>query len=153
MKHSLFYYWLLYLKCIGLAAPKRERMQNISRHYGVPKVAQNCKKPVLKVLQNLIFFLRLSAKFTSCPPNFLSLNVQIRNTIFTACKWCKIFKYYVNNMVTSCNTCQKEEKYWSLVKYVICAVLTQFQFCHIFTHCFRQNLISRFSELTKNRLL
>ena len=43
---------------------------------------------------------------------FLPLNVQItlKNTIFTACKWSKLCKYYVNSMVISCITCQKEEK-------------------------------------------
>ena len=62
----------------------------------------------------------------------LSLGVQIRNNleniILIACKLCKLFQYYVNSMVTSCSTCQKEEKECTLVKYVIYAVLPQFQF-------------------------
>ena len=33
-----------------------------------------------------------------------------KNTIFTLCKLCKLCKHYVNSMVISCSTCQKDEK-------------------------------------------
>ena len=57
---------------------------------------QSCKKRVLRVLQNLIFLI-FSAKFVQYSTKFLSLNMQIwnnfKNTIFTACKGCKLCKY------------------------------------------------------------
>ena len=71
-------------------------------------------------------FHRLSAKF-------LSLNMQIRNnfknTILTANKTCKLCNYYVNSLVISCSTCWKGEKDCTVVNYVTCAFLPQFQFC------------------------
>ena len=38
-------------------------------------------------------------------------------------------KYYVNGMVISCSTCQKEEKECIWVKYLIYTVLSKFQTC------------------------
>ena len=59
-------------------------------------------------------FKRFSAKYVHFFAKFLSLNVKIRNNlkniIFIACKWCKLSKYFVNNMVISCSTCQKKKK-------------------------------------------
>ena len=46
---------------------------------------------------------KLSAVFVNISAKFGFLNMQIRNNfknvIFIACKWFKIFKYYVNSMV------------------------------------------------------
>ena len=54
--------------------------------------------------------------------------VQIRNNLknvfFIAFKLCKIYKYYVNSLVISYSTCQKEEKECFLVKYLIHPVLS-----------------------------
>ena len=59
------------------------------------------------------------------PPNFVFLDMQARNNfqnvIFIACKWCKISKYNVSSMIISCSI-------W--VRYLIYAVLSQFQICH-----------------------
>ena len=67
---------------------------------------QSCKQWVLRVLR----FGRQIALYSA---KFKSLNVQIwnnfNNTIFTACKWCKLFKYYANSMVLSCSTCQRRK--------------------------------------------
>ena len=56
-------------------------------------------------------FFRFSAKFADFSAKFRFLDVQIRNNleyiIFIACNICK---YYVNSLVISCSTCQKEEK-------------------------------------------
>ena len=57
----------------------------------------------------------------------MQIRSNLKNTIFTACKWCKWCKYYVNSMVISCSTCTKGEQECTLVKYVICAVLSRFQ--------------------------
>ena len=57
---------------------------------------------------------KTSAKFVKFSAKLESLNVQFwnnfKNIIFIASKWWKICKYYVNTMVISCSTCQKEEK-------------------------------------------
>ena len=77
---------------------------------------------------------RFSTKFVKLFVKFGSLNVQIRNNlkniICIACKWSKICKFYVKSMVISCNTCQKEEKECTWVKYLIFTVLSRFQICH-----------------------
>ena len=74
----------------------------------------------------------MSAKFVKFSAKFGSLNVQIRNNlkniIFIAFLWCKVCKYYVNSMVSSCSACQKEEIECMWVKYLIYAVLSQSQF-------------------------
>ena len=46
-----------------------------------------------------------------------------------ACKWSNICQYYVNSMVISCSTYQKEEKESTLGKYLIYAVLLQCPIC------------------------
>ena len=51
------------------------------------------------------------------------------NIIFIACKSSKICQYYVNSMVISYSTCQKEEKECTWVKYLIYAFLLQFKIC------------------------
>ena len=93
---------------------------------------QRCKKQGLRVLQNSTF-LRFFANFVRFSAIFFSLNVQIRNTlkntIFTACKWCRLCKYYFNSMVISCNTGRKEEKECTRAKYVIYAVFQWFELC------------------------
>ena len=96
------------------------------------RLRQSCKKRVLRVLQNLIFS-QFSAKFVQFSAKLLSLDMSIRdnleNIIFTACKWHKLCKYYVNSMVISYIICQKEEKECTWVKYVIYAVLPRLKFC------------------------
>ena len=78
------------------------------------------------------FFFRFLAKFVKFSSKFWSLNVQIRNNlenvIFISCKWYKLCKYYVNSIVISCRTFQKEEEECIWVKYLIYAVLLQFEF-------------------------
>ena len=90
-------------------------------------------KNKLLELHRVQFLKRVSSKFVKFSGKFGSLNVQIRNNfkniIFIACKWSKICKYYVNSMVISCSTCQKEEKECTWVKYLIYAVLSRFQIC------------------------
>ena len=49
-------------------------------------------------------------------------------------------------MVISCNTCQRNKKECTWVKYVIYGVLTQFKCCRTLSICFAKYL---FSELTK----
>ena len=77
---------------------------------------------------NFFYVLRQIFKFF---PKFRSLNVQIINNFkyitFIDCKWCNICKYYVNNMVIFCSTCQREETECTWVKYLIYAVWSQFQ--------------------------
>ena len=96
------------------------------------------KKRILKICQVL-------AKLES-------LNVQSRNNfkniIFIACKWCKICKYYENNIVISCSTCQKEEKECMFVKCLIYSVLLQFQICCNLRILFHQICIPKISEFT-----
>ena len=78
-------------------------------------------------------FKRFSAKFVNISAKFGFLNMRTRNNfknvILVACKWCKIFKYLVNRMLISYIYCQKEEKECILVKYLICAFMSQFQIC------------------------
>ena len=91
----------------------------------------SCKKQVLQVLLNSIFF-SFSAKFVQFSTKYFSFDVEIRkhlkNIIFTACKWCKLCKYYVNIIILSYGTCQMEEYKCTLVKCLIYAFLLQFQF-------------------------
>ena len=99
-----------------------------------------------------IFFL-FSAKFVNISAKFGFLNTQIRNelknVIFIAFKGCKIFKYYINSMVISYSSCQKEKKKCIWDKYLIYAVLSRFQICHNIRVFFSPNLHSQSSELTK----
>ena len=99
------------------------------------------------------FLNRFSAKFVLFSAKFGTLNVQIRNTfkniIFIGCKWCKICKYYVNSMVISGSTCEKEDKECKWVKYLIYSVLLQFQICQNLCLFFRPICIPKVSELTK----
>ena len=66
------------------------------------------------ILQKYLFFIFQLHINWSSNSFILSLKMQIRNNweniIFTACKWCKLHKYYVNSMVISCSTCQKKKK-------------------------------------------
>ena len=77
------------------------------------------------------FFFNVLRQIFKFFPKFRSLNVQIRNNFkyitFIDCKWCNICKYYVNNMVIFCSTCQREETECTWVKYLIYAVWSQFQ--------------------------
>ena len=57
---------------------------------------------------------------------------HLKNIIFTACKWCKLCKYYVNSMILSCGICQMEKNKWTCTN----------------TQIFRQILIPRLSKLT-----
>ena len=61
-----------------------------------------------------------SAKLVNFSAKFGFLDVQVKanfqNFIFIACKWCKTCKYYVNSMVISWITYQKEEKEWIWLK-------------------------------------
>ena len=63
---------------------------------------------------------------SSFPPN---LNVQNRDNLKIPFSLSVNDANYVNSMVISCSTCQKEDKECTLVKCVISAVLPQFQFC------------------------
>ena len=73
---------------------------------------------------------RLICKFSA---KFGSLNVPIRNNIeniiFIAFKWSKICKYFVNSMLISSSSFQRQEKEYIWVKYLIRAVLSRFQIC------------------------
>ena len=82
------------------------------------------------------FLLTFSAKFFQFSANFYlwtcKLEIYLENVILIACKWCILYKYYVNSMVLSCSTCQKEIKECIMVIYVIYviyAVMLWFQFC------------------------
>ena len=78
---------------------------------------------------------------------FWSLNVQFRNyfknIIFIACKWCKICKYFVDSMVISWSTCQKEEK-----EYLIYTVLWRFQICRNLRVFFCLICVPKISQFT-----
>ena len=83
-------------------------------------------------------------------------NVQIRNNfkniIFEACKWCKICKYYVNSMAISCSTCQKKEKEWTLVKYLLLRCFVVISNLSQFTQFFSAKFcIPKVSEFTKKK--
>ena len=71
------------------------------------------RKNKLCELHGVQLFKRFSAKF-----GFLDLQVRtyFQNVIFIARKWCKICKYYVNNMGISCSTFQNEEKEYIWVR-------------------------------------
>ena len=90
-------------------------------------------KNKLHELRSVQLFFWFSAKFVNISDKFEFLNMQIRNNlknvIFIACKWCKIYKYSVNSMVISHSYCEKEEKECIWVKYLIYAVLSRFQIC------------------------
>ena len=73
--------------------------------------------------KKIALFVQFSAKFL---PYSVQIKKYLKNSIFTACKWCKLRQYYVNSMVLSCITCQKEEKECTWVDNVIYAVLPQF---------------------------
>ena len=92
-------------------------------------------------------FFRFSAKFGS-------LNMHIRNNfkniIFIACKWCKICKYYVNSMVISCSTCQKEEKECIWVNIWLRFFLSQFQICRNLHFFLLKIFFPKFLEFTLN---
>ena len=100
---------------------------------------QSCrlgKKQSLWTPWSSIFF--SSAKLVNFSVNFGSLNMRIRNSNknvnFIACKWCKICKYYLYSMVISLLQEEDNKRIW--VKYLICAVLLQFQICrhlHVFS--------------------
>ena len=59
--------------------------------------------------------------------------MQIRNNfkivILIACKWCNVFKYYVNSTAISYSHCKKK---YIWVKYLIYAALSQFPICRNF---------------------
>ena len=102
-----------------------------------PAVRGSVNRPRLEKNQHheirrVQFLKRSSAKFVQFYAKFRPLNVQIRNNFknirFIACKWSKIYKYYVNSMVISCNTCIKEEIECTWFKYLIYAVCRDFKF-------------------------
>ena len=84
-------------------------------------------KNKLHELRGIHLFFLFSAKLVHFSANFGSLKVQIRNNfknvMFIACKRCI---QHGNILIT----CQKEEKELILVKYMIYAVLSQFQIFH-----------------------
>ena len=53
-------------------------------------------------------------------------------------------------MVISCSTCQKEEKEYMWVKYLIYAVLLQFQFCHNLRVFSAKSVVPKFQSSQKN---
>ena len=61
-------------------------------------------------------------------------------------------KYFINSMVISCSTCQKEEKECTFVYYVICAVLPRFQFCRNLCN-FSANYKSQIFRIDKKMLI
>ena len=93
-------------------------------------------------LQNSIFK-EIFPKFVKFSAKIGSLNVQIRNIIFIACKWSKICKYHVNSRVISCSTCQKEERECTWVKYFIYAI---FQFVLIYAFCSTKSVFLKFQS-------
>ena len=72
------------------------------------------EKNKLHELRGVQLFKRFSAALADFSAKFGFLNMQVRtnfqNVIFKTCKGCKIYKYFVNSIVISCSTCQKEEK-------------------------------------------
>ena len=65
-------------------------------------LSKNCKKKIGEA--QIVDFLAKSI--------FLDMKVRtnFQNVILIACRWCKMCKYYLNSMVISCSTGQKEEK-------------------------------------------
>ena len=127
-----YYFHIIYIICI---------IYRLCRWYFLCYFKFSCPWEIDNLAENLknlnseeFNFFRFSAKLVQFYGKFLSMNMKIinnlENIIFTACKLCKLCKYYVNSMVISCSTFQKEEKESICVKYFIYAVLPQFQFCH-----------------------
>ena len=83
---------------------------------------------------------------------FLDVQVRInfRNVIFIPCKWCKICKYYVNSMVISWSTIQKEDKECIWVKYLIYAVLLQCKICRIVRAFSAKSVFPKLQSSQKN---
>ena len=104
--------------------------------------------PRRSIFKNIFcIFVKFSAKIGS-------LNIQTRNNfkniIFIACKWNKVCQYYVNSMLISCSTCQKEEKKCTWVKYLIYFFFVANLNLLLFPHFFLPNLYFQNSEFTKN---
>ena len=97
---------------------------------------------------------RFSAKFVKFSAKFRPLNEQIRNNfkniIFIACKWSKKCKYYVNSIVISCSTCQKEEKECTWFKYLIYTVRGDFKFVVIYVFFPAKSVFPKYRIHKKN---
>ena len=78
------------------------------------------------------FFFKWAFKFvqySKCWSFTMKIRMSLESFIFTSCKWCNLWQQYVNIMVISCSTFQKEEKECICLKYVIYASLLRLQFC------------------------
>ena len=130
----------------------------IWRQYRIWPGSRVAKSKFYKFCRTWFFFLNffLLLNLLIFLPNYY-LNMQIRkhlkNILYTACKWCKLCKFYVNSMVLSCGTCQMEENKCTLVKYVIYAFLLQFQFCRNLRNFSAKSFIPDFQNWQKNWLL
>ena len=80
----------------------------------VGQVRLRLGKNKLHELRGVQFFKIFSAKFVKFSTKFGYLHTQMgnkfKNIIFISCKGCQICKYYLNSMVISGSTCQREEK-------------------------------------------
>ena len=93
---------------------------------------------------NLLFFLP-NLDFWTC-----KLKNNFKNFTFIAWKWCKICKYYVNSMVISNSTCQREENECICVQYLIYAVLSRFQICPNFLVFSANSVFPKFQSSQQN---
>ena len=102
-------------------------------------------------------FVIFSAKFVNFSAKFGSFHVQIRNhfesIIFIACKWSKIYKYFVNCILISCSTYSKEEKYafWLNIGFTQ-SYRNLFFFCNLCTFSAKLSF-PFFLEFTKKLLI
>ena len=109
-------------------------------------------KNKLHKLRGVQLFFGFSAKLVHFSDNFWSLNGQrknnFKNIIFIACKWCKIWKYYLYSLVISLSLVKRKKK--NAFGLNIWFTL----FCHnfnlsSFTRFFHQIWIPKISEFTK----
>ena len=95
-------------------------------------------KNKLHKLHEVQLFFKFSAKMVNISAKFGFLKMQSRNyfknVIFIACKWCIIFRYYVNSMAISYSYCQKKKKnaFWLNISFTLFWCIFKFVVIHVF---------------------
>ena len=114
----------------------------------LPDIHGNNKLPELRKVK---LFLGFSAKF-----EFLNMRItkNFKNVIVIACKWCRIFKHYVNSMVISYSTCKKEENKAFRLNFYLALFCRNIKFVGIFVFfSFAKSEFQKFHNSQKKNVL